>query len=215
MQLPEVTDEKSEAAKAGYSNICEIGKERIRRAAKVISSKLLVVSETEQAPSLFEEKLKTNNSQLTTKKTAKPDLGFKVFKLDTSNLKTWDASAIDSNDPAQIDLFMERLNGMIDTIKPDRTDMDMVYEVMLKMGVPLTWKVEQVDIDGIKAYAIGDNCELIVCLQEGLTTEIIETIASDYLPSKLILSEKCLADDTAMANAHYILKEREIELKLV
>ena len=195
VQLPEVTDENSEAFKAGYKNICEIGKERIRRAGAKIAS--------EQKADLFDQEGK------------KLDTGFKVFKLDTSNLKTWDATPIDSNDPAQIDLFMERLNGMIETIKHDRTDTDMVYEVMLKMGIPLTYSVTPIEIGGKTAYSVGDDCLLLVCLQQGLTTEIIETMASDYLPSKLVLSEKCFADDTAMANAHYILKEREIELKLV
>lgn len=195
VQLPEVTDESSEAYKAGYKNICEIGKERIRRAGAKIAS--------EQKTDLFDQEGK------------KLDTGFKVFKLDTSNLKTWDATPINSNAPEQIDLFMERLNGMIDTIKQDRTDTDMVYEVMLKMGIPLTYPVTKVEIDGKRAYSVGDDCLLLICLQEGLTTETIEAMATDYLPSKLVLSEKCFADDTAMANAHYILKEREIELKLV
>lgn len=195
VQLPEVTDESSEAYKAGYKNICEIGKERIRRAGAKIAS--------EQKADLFDQVGK------------KLDTGFKVFKLDTSNLKTWDATPINSNAPEQIDLFMERLNGMIDTIKQDRTDTDMVYEVMLKMGIPLTYPVTEVEIDGKRAYSVGDDCLLLICLQEGLTTETIEAMAMDYLPSKLVLSEKCFADDTAMANAHYILKEREIELKLV
>lgn len=195
VQLPEVTDQSSEAYKAGYKNICEIGKERIRRAGAKIAS--------EQKTDLFDQEGK------------KLDTGFKVFKLDTSNLKTWDATPINSNDPAQINLFMERLNGMIDTIKHDRTDTDMVYEVMLKMGIPLTYPVTEVEIDGKRAYSVGDDCLLLICLQEGLTTETIEAMATDYLPSKLVLSEKCFADDTAMANAHYILKEREIELKLV
>lgn len=195
VQLPEVTDESSEAYKAGYKNICEIGKERIRRAGQKIAS--------EQKADLFDQEGK------------KLDTGFKVFKLDTSNLKTWDSTPINSNDPTQIDLFMERLNGMIDTIKHDRTDTDMVYEVMLKMGISLTYPVTEVEIYGKRAYSVGDNCLLLVCLQEGLTTETIEAMAADYLPSKLVLSEKCFADDTAMANAHYILKERDIELKLV
>lgn len=195
VQLPEVTEELSEAYKAGYKNICEIGKERIRRAGAKVAS--------EQKSNLFDQEGK------------KLDTGFKVFKLDTSNLKTWDSTPINSNDPNQIDMFMERLNGMIDTIKHDRTDNDMVYEIMLKIGIPLTYPVVEVEIGGKKAYSVGDDCLLLICLQDGLTTEIIETMASDYLPSKLVLSEKCFADDTAMANAHYILKERDIELKLV
>ncbi|MFI3290133.1 MAG: hypothetical protein R3Y66_08395 [Rikenellaceae bacterium] len=114
-----------------------------------------------------------------------------------------------------MDLFVQRMNDMIDTIKPDRSDMDMVYEIMLKMGVPLTYSVTPVEICGKEVFSIGEDSLLLICLQEKITTEIIEEMANDYLPSKIILSEKCFADDTAMSNAHYILKEREIELKLV
>lgn len=205
VQLPEVTDEKSEAYKAGYKNICEIGKEHIRRAGAKIKAEW----EAEQAKSnagLFSEQEEPQTP---------PDTGFKVFKLDTLNLKTWDPTPIDSDDGQQIDMFIERLNDMNDTIKADRTDMDMVYEIMLKMGVPPTYPVLQVEINGKTAYSVGEECLLLICLQDGLTTETIERMAEDYLPPKMILSEKCFADDTAMANAHYILKEREIELKLV
>lgn len=205
VQLPEVTDEKSEAYKAGYKNICEIGKERIRRAGAKIKSEW----EAEQAKSnagLFSEQEEPQSP---------PDTGFKVFKLDTSNLKTWDATPVDSDDAQQMELLLDRMNDMVDTIKSDRTDSDMVYEIMLKMGVPLDYPVVPVEIGGKQAYSIGENSLLLVCLQNDLTADIIEQMAEVYLPSKMILSEKCFADDTAMANAHYILKEREIELKLV
>ena len=109
VQLPETCEEKSEAFKAGYKNICEIGKERIRRAGKKIleENTQMELGDVEKSPL---------------------DVGFKVFKLDTSNLKTWDGTPIQDT---QIDLFYERLNAMIDTVKDDRTDMDVVYEVML------------------------------------------------------------------------------------
>lgn len=234
VQLPEVCDEKSEAYKAGYANICEIGKERIRRAGALIGSREKGLGDRGQGVVGREKglgsrekglgkrdqgvendlfSLTPKSSTLCPETTLTPetlDTGFRVFKLDTSNLKTWDATPIDN-----IDLFTERMNEMIDTIKPDRTELDMVYEVMLKMGVPLTYPVDFVEIGGKRAYSIGSNCELLVCLQEGLTAEMIEQMATDYLPSKIILNEKCFSDDTAMANAHYILKERAIELKLV
>ncbi|MFI3265259.1 MAG: site-specific DNA-methyltransferase [Rikenellaceae bacterium] len=193
VQLPEMPDEKSEAYKAGYKNICEIGKERIRRAGAKIKGEQSAKSE-----GLFAEEQKPL------------DTGFKVFKLDSSNLKTWDATPTED-----VDLFVQRMNDMIDTIKPDRSDMDMVYKIMLKMGVPLTYSVTPVEIGGKEVFSIGEDSLLLICLQEKITTEIIEEMANDYLPSKIILSEKCFAEDTAMSNAHYILKEREIELKLV
>lgn len=205
VQLPELTDASSDAFKAGFKTLTEIGKERIRRAGAKIKAEW-EASEAKRKEELFVEE----DSPQTP-----PDTGFKVFKLDTSNLKTWDDTPVDPGDDEQLELLLDRMNDMVNTIKTDRSDTDMVYEIMLKMGVPLTYSVNPVEIDGKRAYSIGDDSLLLVCLQEGLTAEIIERMAKNYLPSKMILSEKCFADDTTMANAHYILKERDIELKLV
>lgn len=194
VQLPEICDEKSEAYKAGYKNICEIGKERIRRAGAKI------IGEAEEA-----------NRQIKLGEETKPlpDVGFKVFKLDTSNVKLWDGTPTENEQ-----LLFDRMNEMVSDIKTDRTDMDVVYEIMLKMGVPLTYKVEKIVVGGKPAYSVGEDCLLLICLAENVTTEDIEAMA-DYAPAKIILAESSLADDTAMANAHYILKDRSIELKLV
>lgn len=191
VQLPELCDEKSEAYKAGYKNICEIGKERIRRAGKKI------LEESTQVKLGDDEK--------------KPlDVGFKVFKLDTSNLKIWDNTPIADT---QIDLFYKRMNDMIDSIKDDRTDMDVVYEVMLKMGVPLDIPVTYTEINDKIAYVVGDML-LLVCLANNITAEDIEKMA-DFAPAKIVCAEQDFADDSALSNAHYILKDKEIELKLV
>ena len=191
VQLPELCDEKSEAYKAGYKNICEIGKERIRRAGKKI------LEENTQVKLGDEEK--------------KPlDIGFKVFKLDTSNLKIWDNTPIADT---QIDLFYKRMNDMIDSIKDDRTDMDVVYEVMLKMGVPLDIPVTYTEINDKIAYVVGDML-LLICLADNITAEDIEKMA-DFAPAKIVCAEQGFADDSALSNAHYILKDKEIELKLV
>lgn len=226
VQLPELCDEKSEAYKAGYKNICEIGKERIRRAGKKIiedgsmahididKTKLMKRTpiETTQGTT-FEDKFALKVTPEIDEEDLKVlDPGFKVFKLDTSNLKTWDSSFIGEDNLLEL---TNRMNDMMNTIKPDRSDLDMVYEIMLKMGIPLTYSVTQVNIDGKIAYSVGDECLLLICLQEGITTEIIEQMAEEYIPSKIILSEKCFADDTALSNAHYVLKDRKIELKLV
>lgn len=98
VQLPEVCDEKSEAYKAGYQNICEIGKERIRRAGK---------------------KILEENNQMTLEDKEQLDIGFKVFKLDSSNLKTWDNTPVTAE---QLDLLYERMNNMIHRVKSDRSD---------------------------------------------------------------------------------------------
>src|SRR5699024_8997389 len=97
VQLPELCDEKSEAYKAGYKNICEIGKERIRRAGK---------------------KILEEHAQVTMEEDKQPlDVGFRVFKLDTSNLKTWDTTPIEDE---QLDLLYKRMNNMIHRVKPER-----------------------------------------------------------------------------------------------
>ena len=126
-----VCDEKSEAYKAGYQNICEIGKERIRRAGK---------------------KILEENNQMTLEDKEQLDIGFKVFKLDSSNLKTWDNTPVTAE---QLDLLYERMNNMIHRVKSDRSDLDMVCEIMLKLGVPLTYSITAVEINGKIAYSVS------------------------------------------------------------
>lgn len=191
VQLPEVCDEKSEAYKAGYKNICEIGKERIRRAGK---------------------KILEEHAQVTMAEDKQPlDVGFRVFKLDTSNLETWDATPIEDE---QLDLLYQRMNAMVHRVKPERSDLDMVYEIMLKLGVPLTYSVHAIDVGGKTAYAVGDDYLLLVCLAEDVQPDDVEQM-TEYAPAKIIISRDSFADDTAMANAYYILRDHGIELKLV
>ena len=192
VQLPEVCDEKSEAYKAGYKNICEIGKERIRRAGKKLTE--------------------TKDGQLSMDGEKAPlDIGFKVFKLDTSNMKLWDTTPIADGGA---DELVERMNQMVRRIKPERSDLDMVYEVMLKLGVPLTYPVQQLNINGKPVYEVGEDCLLLICLAEFVEPEDVQAMA-DYAPAKMIMSRDSFKDDTAMANAYYILRDRQIELKLV
>ncbi|MEM0530919.1 site-specific DNA-methyltransferase [Zongyangia sp. HA2173] len=224
VQLPELCDEKSEAYKAGYKNICEIGKERIRRAGKMLkdaleSSGLFVraakrhqdqhdslegfaYAEWEESPDVINAKKEM---------AAKLDVGFRVFKLDTSNLETWDATPIENE---QLDLLYHRMNSMIHRVKPERTDLDMIYEIMLKLGVPLTYSVTPFSINNKTVYGVGDDCLLLVCLAENVQPEDVEQM-TEYAPAKIIISRDSFADDTAMANAYYILRDHGIELKLV
>ena len=220
VQLPELCDEKSEAYKAGYKNICEIGKERIRRAGKKIAetiyedkfaikiggqtvaslaSAVEIIQPKEEAVQQIQEKLKGL------------DVGFKVFKLDTSNLETWDATPIENE---QLDLLYQRMNSMIHRVKPERTDLDMIYEIMLKLGVPLTYSVTPFSINNKTVYGVGDDCLLLICLVENVQPEDVEQMTK-YAPAKIIISRDSFADDTAMANAYYILRDHGIELKLV
>ena len=208
VQLPELCDEKSEAYKAGYKNICEIGKERIRRAGSKIMNNSQCIMHNSQC-TMNDEKEK-NNYELSIMN-YELDLGFKVFKLDTSNLKLWDNTPITGDD--QIEMFTERMNSMIYSIKDDRTDMDVVYEVMLKMGVPLDVPVQYIEVNGKIVYIVGEFL-LMIALFDNITAEDIESIAA-YAPAKIICAESSFKDDSALSNAHYILRDKQIELKLV
>lgn len=172
--------------------LSEIGKERVRLAGKKIlaDSAQLAIAENEKKPL---------------------DIGFKVFKLDTSNLKLWDATPITGDN--QLEMFTERMNSMIDSIKDDRTDMDVIYEIMLKMGVPLDTAVQYIEIDGKIVYIVGDFL-LMIALYNDITAEDIDAMAA-YAPAKIVCAEQGFKDDTALSNAHYILRDKQIELKLV
>ena len=184
VQLPELCDEKSEAFKTDYSNICEIGKERIRRVGK----KLLADG--------------NENHSL--------DVGFKVFKLDTSNMKLWDDTPIVDSD---IEIFLDRMAGHIQGLKADRSNMDFVYEIMLKLGYSLTATIDIAEIDGQVIYIVDDG-KMFICLQPGITAEQVERMAA-YAPQKIVLAENALADNSVMSNVYYLLDNQGIELKII
>lgn len=143
VQLPEETDEKSEAYKAGYKNICEIGKERIRRAgAKIKEEAGLTVQGL--------------------------DIGFRVLKCDTSNMKDVYYSPTDFD--------MNLLNMMADNIKEDRTPEDLLFQVMLDLGVLLSSKIEETTIAGKKVFDVADDF-LIACFDKDVNDETIKAIA--------------------------------------
>ena len=184
VQLPELCDEKSEAFKAHYKNICEIGKERIRHAGK---------------------KIHEQNEDV--------DTGFKVFKLDTSNLVKWDSTPTEDKDE-----IYQRMSLLKETIKPDRNDLDVVYEVMLKLGIPLDYPIEEVSVNDKRAYSIGEDCLVLICLdygKDGITADDVKLMCEDYTPAKIVASEQAFKDDVSLSNAHYILKDHNIEMKLL
>ncbi len=185
VQLPELTDEKSETFKAGYKNICEIGKERIRRAGC---------------------KIKEQNANV--------DVGFKVLKLDTSNLVKWDDTPLESSQTS--DLF-NRMDGMIESIKKGRSELDVVYEVMLKLGIPATYQVFENNLNGRKVYSIGEDGLILVCLDGsngGITPEDI-TAMCELAPAKIVAAEEAFKDDVALSNAYYISKDSGVEIMLL
>ena len=172
--------------------LTEVGKERIRRAGKSLTETdvQLTLDDVDKSPL---------------------DIGFRVLKLDSSNLKTWDVTPVEEE---QMSLFVERMNNMVHRVKTDRTDMDMVFEVMLKLGVQPTAVVEKKDVNGKTVYTVGNDSLLLICLAENIKPEDVEAMA-EFAPGKIVISRDSFADDTAMANAHYILRDRKIELKLV
>ena len=169
VQLPEETDEKSEAYKAGYQNICEIGKERIRRAGAKIKE---------------EAGLTAQNL----------DVGFRVLKCDTSNMKDVYYS------PSDFDRNL--LDLMADNIKEDRTPEDLLFQVMLDLGVELSSKIEETTIGGKKVFDVADSF-LIACFDKDVNDETIKAIAQKQ-PYYFVMRDSSLANDSVATNFEQI-----------
>ncbi len=167
VQLPEETDEKSEAYKAGYKNICEIGKERIRRAAKKIA---------EENPE------------------AKFDGGFRVLKCDTSNMKDV------YYNPAEYEPSL--FSKLEDNIKEDRTPEDLLFQVMLDLGVLLSSKIEETTIADKKVFNVENNY-LIACFDNNVTEEVITEIAKQK-PYYFVMRDSSMANDSVATNFEQI-----------
>jgi adenine-specific DNA-methyltransferase len=196
VQLPEPTDEKSEAYKAGYKTICEIGKERIRRAGDRIVSELKEKKSGQQSFSNEEETV--NPDEL--------DIGFKVFKLDSSNLKKWNPD---------YDNLKNTLESMITNIVDGRSEEDLLYEIMLKFGIDLTYPIETEHVDDKNVYNIG-NGALFICLDKNITKDVATFIASkkDEINSevtRVVFRDNGFASDADKTNIVHILKHAGIE----
>ena len=167
VQLPEVLDEKTAAFNAGYKNICEIGKERIRRAAKKIA---------EENPE------------------AKFDGGFRVLKCDSSNMKNV------YYNPAEYEPSL--FTSLEDNIKEDRTSEDLLFQVMLDLGVLLSSKIEETTIAGKKVFNVENNY-LIACFDDNITEEVITEIAKQK-PYYFIMRDSSMANDSVATNFEQI-----------
>lgn len=197
VQLQEPCDENSEAFKAGYANICEIGKERIRRAGDKIKAELASKQNGQQtfdsdgqAP-IDPEKL---------------DIGFKVFKLDSSNLKKWQPDR---------DNLEESFYNMVGNYVEDRTELDVVYEIMLKYGIDLTLPLEEYTFDGKKVYSIGFGA-LVICLDDAITTDVATAIAGlkdELTPEtmRVVMKDNGFADDSVKTNVKETLRNAGID----
>lgn len=156
VQLPEPCGKDTEAFKAGYKNICEIGKERIRRVIKKIDA--------EYAES---EKSTQGELDLGAPAKQKPDLGFKVFKLDTSNFIPWDSNPDN--------LSEESLQRSLSNIKLDRSQQDLLYELFLKLGVTLNTPYQKVELAGKYMYDIGYG-SIYACLDDDLDMDFCKAM---------------------------------------
>ena len=171
VQLPEKCAEKSEAYKAGYGTICDIGEERIRRAGRKIKE----------------------DSPLTT---ADLDIGFRVFRVDSGNMRDVYYTA-DEYKQDELDLFEEN-------IKPDRTPEDLLFQVMLDLGILLSSDIKETEIDGKKVFSVADGY-LIACFDAGVTAEVVTAIAKRQ-PFYAVFRDSGLESDSVAANFEQIFE---------
>lgn len=171
VQLPEQTDAKSEAYKAGYKTICDIGEERIRRAGKKIK---------EESP-------------LTT---TDLDIGFRVFKVDSTNMEDVYYRPADYNQ-GQMELFA-------DNIKPDRTPEDLLFQVMLDLGILLSSDIQKTEIGGKKVFSVADGY-LIACFDKDVTEETVKVIAQKQ-PVYAVFRDSSMASDSVATNFEQIFE---------
>lgn len=200
VQLPEVTDEKSEAYKAGYKNICEIGKERIRRAGNKIKG------EQESKQKEQSGKIDFDGPELKSQK-PKLDTGFRVYRLDESNMQ-------DVFYRPQ-DYKQEMMDMFADNVKPDRTPDDLLAQVMLDWGLPLSLKIEQITMAGKHLFKVAQN-SLYACFDKNIDESFAREVAKEK-PLRIVFRDNGFANDTAKVNVQQLLKQLspETEMKVI
>ena len=185
VQLQEPTSEDSEAKKAGFDNIAQIGEERIRRVIKKIK-------EENQGKLDFDGR--------------KMDLGFKVFRLDKSNFKVWDKKSDVS--------LQEQLQFSVDNIEPGSNQLSILYEIILKSGFELSVPIEEIVIQGMKVYSI-DNKSLVICLEDNLTSELMKEISGMEAARVVCLDKGFSGNDELKTNTVELMKAKCVEFKTV
>jgi adenine-specific DNA-methyltransferase len=179
VQLPELCKEPSVAYKSGYETIAEVGKERIRRAASKIKE---------------------------THPDYKGDLGFKVFKLDSSNVEAWDSN---------IENLEDNVLKAANVLKDDRSELDIVYELFLKYGLDLSYPVNTHEVAGKQVYEIGAG-SLFICLEDGITTDFVEGLIKlyesfdDEAAPRVVFKDSGFKTDAAKKDAESTLKDAGI-----
>ena len=183
VQLPEPVERGSNAAKAGFSTIADIGKERIRR----------VIAKARQA----------SDGELDLDQRGVADLGFKVFRLDRSNFRTWDGLG----DPADADELERQLELHVDHRRSDRTPDDIAHEILLKAGFPLSTRVETIALAGSDVFSVEDGA-LLICLEKHITSELVDALAGANPLQVICLDEGFNGNDQLKANAVHTFKTR-------
>lgn len=203
VQLPEVTDEKSEAYKAGYKNICEIGKERIRRAGKKLAEQIdnekwaikingVTVGTFANAIDILEPKEK--RIEKIQEQIKNVDVGFRVLKCDTSNMKEV------YYNPAEYEVSL--FSSLEDNIKEDRTPEDLLFQVMLDLGILLSSKIQvRSEEVGMRSYSYFDveDGYLIACFDKNIDEEVITAIAKQK-PYYFVMRDSSMANDSVATN---------------
>ena len=196
VQLPEPCDEASEAYKAGYKNIADIGKERIRRVIKNIEDEH---KQSSSQTTLFDADSKDTTKQL--------DLGFKVFKLDKSNFNIWDGS-IEVNTTGE--RIIKQLQLAIENILPDSSEEDILYELLLKSGFTLTSNIKELELAGKKVYSVDDDA-LLICLDRALSKEVITEMVKRKPKRVICLDDGFVGNDQLKTNAVQTMKSNGID----
>lgn len=198
VQLPEVTDEKSEARKAGYETICQIGEERIRRAGKHIMEELKKhkgnISNKEDN-GLFELEL-SKGQQITPPEKELPDIGFRVLKLDSSNME--DVFYTPEDFDAQ------NIFTTVDNVKSDRTPLDLLFQVLPELNIELSAKIEEKEINGKKVFFVDDNY-LIATFDNEVNESTVTEIAK-MKPQYFVMRDASAANDNVLDNFEQIFR---------
>ncbi|MCQ5080775.1 site-specific DNA-methyltransferase [Gemmiger formicilis] len=219
VQLPEPCDEKSEAYKAGYKNICEIGKERIRRAGDAILKengcwKSVPLNRNDGSkvgdytPAKIVNTVNTNKGPVEmvdiSKDLSKLDIGFRVFRVDSSNMQDVYYK------PEEFTQTM--LGEAVSNIKPDRTDLDLLYACLLDCGVPIHLPHTTTTVDGCTIHNV-DNGALMACFDEHIPHSVIRTMAAEA-PLQVIFRDSAFAADADKINVTEIFKNLSPDTKV-
>lgn len=199
VQLPEPCNEKSEAYKAGYKNICEIGKERIRRAGDKILEQCGVRSVergVEGQTAMDNSTLQTPNSKL--------DVGFRVFRVDSSNMKDV------YYHPDELE--QQSLLELVSNIKDDRTDLDLLYACLLDWGVEIHLPHTSTDLDGCTIHDV-DNGALMACFSANVPVSVVEHMAKQQ-PLRAVFRDSAFPSDDAKINVTEIFKNLSPDTKV-